>query len=427
MKNCAYDFDFNQPQNLMPFLDRRLNLKEEPWDANLIAALSAEIDRFQRSRATTFSGALEQRFSRDTYDTRTRSLEVTMVLGAICFLLTSLTDIAFVPDIGFHGVLIRLGALPLFVLVIVAGPSMQPMHREWLVTIAGMVLVALLGIIPLLSSAPQAALSFMCAIFAVAFGNTTVVPRFRLACFFTAISSIVVGLLAIWQGPHGWAIAIELVLVAAFSLFANYRIEHGDRLEYLLARREAMLLSALRSEREKLKVLSETDPLTGIANRNGFNEYCTRLFADQRYLGKSVAVLLADIDFFKAFNDAYGHPAGDGCLRAVALSIAATMRDTHDIVARYGGEEFVACVLDATPSQARLIAKRICESVLALKLPHTARLDDVGYVSVSIGIATATIAPETSIDDLISAADKALYDAKRQGRNRAEFSYDSAA
>lgn len=411
----------------MPFLDRRLNLKEEPWDANLMAALNEEIDRFQRSRATTFSGALEERFARDTHDTRTRSLEVTMVLGAVCFLLTSLTDIAFVPDIGFRGVLMRLGAFPLFVLVLAAGPSMRPMQREWLMTVAGVMLVVLLGIIPLLSSAPQASLSFMCAIFAVAFGNTTVVPRFRLACIFTALSCVTISLLAIWQGPYGWAIAIELALVAVFSLFANYRIERGDRLEYLLARREAMLLTALRSEREKLKVLSETDPLTGIANRNGFNDYCARLFADHRYLGQSVAVLLADIDFFKSFNDAYGHPAGDGCLRAVARSIAATMRDTDDIVARYGGEEFVACVLDTTPSQARLIAKRICDSVLALRIPHTARLDGMGYVTVSIGIATATIAPDSSIDDLISAADKALYEAKRHGRNRVEFAYVSAA
>jgi diguanylate cyclase (GGDEF)-like protein len=350
-----------------------------------------------------------------------------MIWGGVCFLLTSLTDITFVPDIGFQGVLLRLGAFPLFFLVLAFGPNMAPMQRERLVTAAGTVLVVLLGVIPLLSSAPQASLSFMCAIFAVAFGNTTVVPRFRHACIFTAISCIAIGALAIWQGPHGWAIAIELVLVAAFSLFANYRIERGDRLEYLLARREAMLLAALRADREKLKALSETDALTGIANRCAFNDYCTRLFADQRYLGRQIAVLLADVDFFKAYNDAYGHLAGDGCLRAVARSIAATLRNADDIVARYGGVEFVACVLDATPAQARLVAKRVCDGVLALRIPHTARPDDICHVSLSVGIATAIITPDADIDGLIAAADKALYSAKHQGRNRVEFAHVTAA
>jgi diguanylate cyclase (GGDEF)-like protein len=176
-----------------------------------------------------------------------------------------------------------------------------------------------------------------------------------------------------------------------------------------------------------LKALSETDALTGIANRCAFNDYCTRLFADQRYLGRQIAVLLADVDFFKAYNDAYGHLAGDGCLRAVARSIAATLRNADDIVARYGGEEFVACVLDATPAQARLVAKRVCDGVLALRIPHTARPDDICHVSLSVGIATAIITPDADIDGLIAAADKALYSAKHQGRNRVEFAHVTAA
>jgi len=396
-------------------------------DPDFMRHLEAEISRFKRSRTATFDDALERHYERETHESRTRDLNITMMLGGICFLLTALTDIAFVPDIGFDGVLIRVGALPLFLVVIVFGPQMEPMHREMLMVVAGTVLVLLLAYIPLLSSAPQAALSFMCAIFAIAFGNTTVVPRFRHACIFTALSCIGVGALSIYQGPYGWAITIELLLVGLFTLFANYRIERGARLEYLLGEHEKQRAAGLSAEREKLKILSETDALTGVANRAAFNNYWAALYADPAYAGRSAALLLLDVDHFKAYNDHYGHIAGDDCLRAVASKISSTLRNEGDLVARYGGEEFVVCVLDVSPAQARIMAKRLCGGIRALQIPHDGREDGIGYLTVSIGIATGEIAVHGSIRELIAAADEALYIAKNNGRNRVEVALPDAA
>lgn len=396
-------------------------------DPGFMRSVEAEISRFKRTGSASFPTALERRYESDTRDSRMQSLQLTMVLGGICFLLTSLTDIAFVPDIGFKGVLIRMAALPLFMLVIVFGPRMDPLGREWLMVGAGTVLVLLLALIPLLSSASQAALSFMCAIFAVAFGNTTVVPRFRHACVFTAVSVVGMGALAVWQGPYGWAITIELILVGVFTLFANYRIERGERLEYLVGMREALRSAALNADREKLKVLSETDALTGVANRGAFNTYCAAHFADTTRAGREIAVLLVDVDHFKAYNDHYGHMAGDKCLRAVAGKMASILRNSGDLVARFGGEEFVACALDISPVQAEALAKRLCEGIRSLHIPHANRRDGEAFVTVSIGMATATTAPGGHIDELIAAADRALYSAKHNGRNRIELAFETAA
>lgn len=396
-------------------------------DPDFQRVVDAEISRFKRTGSASFPPALERRYEADTYDIRTHSLQLTMILGGICFLLTSLTDIAFVPDIGFKGVFIRMAALPLFAVVILYGPKMTSLRREQLMVTAGTTLVLLLACIPLLSSAPQAALSFMCAIFAVAFGNTTVVPRFRHACIFSAVSVVGMGALAIWQGPYGWAITIELILVAVFTLFANYRIERGERLEYLVGMREALRAAALRADREKLKVLSETDALTGVANRAAFNNYCAACFTDTARADRQIAVLLVDVDHFKAYNDHYGHIAGDKCLQAVAGKMASILRNSGDLVARFGGEEFVACVLDVSPVQAEALAKRLCHGIRSLHIPHANRGDGEAFVTVSIGMATATTTPGSHIDELIAAADRALYSAKNNGRNRIELAFDTAA
>lgn len=396
-------------------------------DPDCMRAVDAEISRFKSSGSASFPDALERRYEIDTRDSRTQSLQLTMILGGICFLLTSLTDIAFVPDIGFNGVLIRMAALPLFLVAILFGPRMAPLRREQVMVAAGTVLVLLLASIPLLSSAPQASLSFMCAIFAVAFGNTTVVPRFHHACIFTAVSIVGIGALAMWQGPYGWAITIELILVAVFTLFANYRIVRGERVEYLVGMREALRAAALTADREKLRVLSETDALTGVANRAAFNNYCSALYADSAQAGRAIAVLLIDVDRFKAYNDHYGHMAGDRCLRAVADKIAATLRNSGDLVARFGGEEFVACAVNVSPAQAEALAKRLCEGIRSLNILHAGRCDGENRVTVSIGIATGTMTRGGNINALIAAADRALYSAKHNGRNRTELALDTAA
>lgn len=389
--------------------------------------LDEAIARFQASYTTVFSERLWRRYEQDTADDRQRHLEFTMAFGGIAFVLTALTDFAFLPDIGFEGIWLRLAALPVCVVAAIAARHASPDLREKLVVASGTFLVIVLTCVPLLSAAPSAPAAFMSPLFGLAFGNTTVVPRFRLACISTVICCLAMAAAALWQGPLGWAVCIEVVLVGSFSLLANFRIHRHERFEYLLSAREAQRTAALNADRELLKTLSDTDELTGLANRGASNRHCAAIFDNPDNFGMPVTVLLADVDHFKAYNDHYGHLAGDECLRLVASAIASGIRGRSDLVARFGGEEFIACLLGVDADQARILGERLCSAVRDLNIRHLGRHDGLPYVTISVGIATATVSPSLTVEAMIDAADRALYQAKNGGRNRLEATYLDAA
>jgi diguanylate cyclase (GGDEF)-like protein len=156
---------------------------------------------------------------------------------------------------------------------------------------------------------------------------------------------------------------------------------------------------------------ASTDALTGLPNRRYFDEFCG-LLARRRRSGDAVGVLMIDIDRFKILNDDHGHATGDEVLRAVGGAIIAAVRE-DDVPARYGGEEFVVLLRNPTPDVAFEVGERVRSSVGALDL----RRIGVASVSVSVGVAVARQADQP-IGDLIADADRALYRAKRGGRNR---------
>lgn len=162
------------------------------------------------------------------------------------------------------------------------------------------------------------------------------------------------------------------------------------------------------------------DGLTQIANRRAFDQ---RLATEWQRLAREcspLSLLLCDVDFFKRFNDRYGHPAGDECLKSVAKAIESCIRRPADLAARYGGEEFAVILPSTQKDGAVYIAEQICQVVNALQIPHEASYVR-SYVSVSIGV--STIFPERHIDPkvLVEATDRGLYLAKDQGRDRAVF------
>ncbi|WP_424958240.1 GGDEF domain-containing protein [Hyphomicrobium sp. 1Nfss2.1] len=389
--------------------------------------LDEAIVRFQASYTTVFSKRLWQRYEQDTAEDRHRHLEFTMAFGGIAFVLTALTDFAFLPDIGFDGIWLRCAALPVCIVAAIAARRATADRREQLVVASGTFMVIVLTCVPLLSTASSAPAAFMSPIFGLAFGNTTVVPRFRLACISTAICCLAMAAAALWQSPLGWAVCIEIMLVGSFSLLANYRIQRHELFEYLLSSREAQRTAALNADREKLKALSDTDGLTGLANRGACDRHCEEVFNDPKNIGTPIAVLLADVDHFKAYNDYYGHLAGDECLRIVSGAIAAAIRGKSDLVARFGGEEFIACILGIDADKARLLGERLCAAVRDLDIQHFGRSDALQHVTISVGVATATISPSLTVEAMIDAADRALYQAKNGGRNRLEATYLDAA
>lgn len=186
-----------------------------------------------------------------------------------------------------------------------------------------------------------------------------------------------------------------------------------------LAQRTDQLLKhtdELKTLNRKLEALSASDGLTGIANRRCFDQVLASEWVRAARLGQPLALAMLDIDWFKAYNDHYGHQAGDECLRRVAELFAASVCRTGDLVARYGGEEF-AFIAPATDGVGALdIAERVCAALQAQALPHAR--SDFGCVTASIGVAVMVPSEDSTPDVLVRAADEALYRAKEQGRNR---------
>ena len=173
----------------------------------------------------------------------------------------------------------------------------------------------------------------------------------------------------------------------------------------------------LKRMRDQLATLAVTDALTGLGNRRQLEQSLTREAGRLATTSGLLSVIILDIDFFKRFNDLYGHMVGDRCIVQVAATLHRAARRAADVTVRYGGEEF-ACVLpDITHEEAMEIAETISMRVSALGIPHDAS-DTAAFVTVSLGVATAPCTLDVPPTAWINAADRQLYLAKNAGRNR---------
>ncbi|WP_017519433.1 sensor domain-containing diguanylate cyclase [Pseudomonas nitroreducens] len=186
--------------------------------------------------------------------------------------------------------------------------------------------------------------------------------------------------------------------------------------EHELELRVAERTDELRELNHQLQAMSLTDALTGIANRRRFDQVLEQEWSHARRSGEPLALAVVDVDWFKRYNDHYGHPAGDACLREIAQALATTVNRSTDLVARYGGEEFVFLAPMTDLAGVRGMAQKLLQAVEALALPHA--LSPLGRVSVSIGVAAMVTGQEASAEMLVARADAALYEAKKQGRNQ---------
>lgn len=172
----------------------------------------------------------------------------------------------------------------------------------------------------------------------------------------------------------------------------------------------------LKRYRDSLKALSMVDGLTSIPNRRQLDEALDNEWRRARRNQTPLSVLMMDIDYFKAYNDHYGHLAGDDCLRQLARGLSDVVRRPADLVARYGGEEFVFLLPDTGAGGAINAANRVQEKVKLLNIPH-AYSSVANHVTLSIGVATMVPTDKQTVIDLIKQADECLYDAKQSGRN----------
>jgi diguanylate cyclase (GGDEF)-like protein len=173
----------------------------------------------------------------------------------------------------------------------------------------------------------------------------------------------------------------------------------------------------LKRAHDLLESLSITDPLTGLPNRRQFDAVLENEIRRAFRTVSHVGLLMCDLDHFKAYNDHFGHPAGDACLRDVAKVFRDTFRRAGDLAARYGGEEFAVVLPGATPHDGWMMGERIRRAVEARRLPHP-RSGTAPWVTLSVGVASMLISAESSAPLLVQRADDALYAGKKAGRNR---------
>jgi diguanylate cyclase (GGDEF)-like protein len=206
-----------------------------------------------------------------------------------------------------------------------------------------------------------------------------------------------------------YAVLILVALLAILALtlvIGRFRLINVD-LEQKVAERTAALNG-----------LVNLDGLTQIANRRHFDQCLHQEWLESIRQKGTLSLLLCDVDFFKQYNDHYGHQAGDECLRSVALTLKNSLRQSGALVARYGGEEFAIILPRATDDLALTIANRMIQRIRDLQIPHNAS-PIARHITISIGVATMEPTSRQRWEQLIRVADQALYQAKEQGRDRA--------
>jgi len=201
---------------------------------------------------------------------------------------------------------------------------------------------------------------------------------------------------------------------ATFEFDLSFTEIGGDQPQYIGVMHD---ISEHKQVERELHTLCETDALTQIANRRRFDDMLAFEWKRGRRTRESVALMLIDVDYFKQYNDTYGHQAGDVCLIEVANEINQSVKRATDLTARYGGEEFAVILTRSDPLSAQKIARMICAKVAALVIPHK-HSKVVPYVTISIGLAVMVPQLRQPVAELIQVADGYLYAAKRAGRNQ---------
>jgi diguanylate cyclase (GGDEF)-like protein len=227
--------------------------------------------------------------------------------------------------------------------------------------------------------------------------------------------------------PATWPIPVIFVTAMGEEYFEATGFEAGG-VDYITKPVKPFVLRArvkthidLKIKTDILLKLSNMDGLTGLANRRMLDDYLEKEWnRGSRSKNSLMSILMIDVDYFKNYNDFYGHQAGDECLKKIARTIREELKRPTDLTARYGGEEFTCILPDTSIEGAGHLARRIIDRIRELDIPHE-RSEVSDRVTVSIGAASETITIHNTPGALVMRADNALYSAKRSGRNRVEI------
>ena len=370
-----------------------------------------------------FASVLERLFQLDIHKQRTRHLTRCLLIGTLSYDSFLIWWWLLLQDALPWAATQMLGIATPFALLVVL--LLQVVPTRWRETLASLPFYVGLVVVynMVINGPPGREMNQTLFIFTwplmLAFVNTCMKSPLLPALLFNGFALSVIAL-AVHEAPVsptvGGLMMTNAIVMAFFSLLASYWLNVEGRRSYLYKLREEVRLASLNSANQDLQILSETDSLTGLANRRQLH-LLLEAFWQQRLAGEQGAVLLIDVDHFKRYNDYYGHLAGDDCLRTVAKALAVGL-GPGDRVGRYGGEEFVVLLDRIGPAAALDVAETILQRIRDLRIPHQGRQDDKSQVTVSIGIARSGLAGLSTAEDLLDCADRALYRAKRDGRDR---------
>jgi len=392
------------------------------------AGLGAEIERWLQTESSrllpSFPPALETHYLREEGPRRIRAGRMPRLVGAAVatvlfpLLLAELKDVQGLIWICWAGVV-----LPVQIFGAVMTRLSLGYHRHQALRVINAVIT--------LSAATVVLTASRYAIEAELLGVTLMVvqvdvasarQRAPLSMVLGCIIAAIFGLGS--QFMHGVSPIGGLILFAIVSiciLFAvndAVHLERAIRRSYALALRERIKQHDLFRRNRELAALARSDPLTGLANRRAFDSWLAALWDEAVPMGEPLGMIMLDVDYFKAYNDFYGHPAGDTCLQAVARCLREQLRNTSDLVARIGGEEFAVLMPGISLEQCGEVAERLRQAVVAMDMPHLGTASGNKVLSVSAGAASIVPAPALAPGQLTALADSALYAAKAAGRNR---------
>jgi diguanylate cyclase (GGDEF)-like protein len=355
-----------------------------------------------------FAPVLETAFNRYHAQTNLRRMRGAVLVSSITWALFALLDFISMPaEFGLQSLFIRLLVLPL--LLGTWWATYRPLWRDrlqFLVGVCGLTSgLAVVGII-WLARAHQFALPYEGIILLTVFFYFVIGLRCRTAswCGWLTLCGYLAVEINTGLAP-GVLIYNGLFLVAAnvIGSFGSYFFEYSER--------ETFIAQGL------LEDIAERDFLTGLLNRRAFSQQASRSWRHAVRAQQPVAVLMLDVDFFKNYNDHYGHAAGDLALQAVASALTPHAQRPLDVLARYGGEEFIGLWVDVSQQAIMALAERIRVDVQALALSHQYSAV-ASEVTISIGVAYMLAPQPGALEEAQRLADGALYTAKEQGRNR---------
>lgn len=379
------------------------------------------------ARTLRFSPSWEARFVGETAPHRIQHFVVSSLVGLLIFNLFLVSDWFLLPDMRGIGPFIRLGLItPVelgFAYWIYKEKGRLAGQPNWLVegtvVVTSLLPICSMGLIIDMSHSPLRTLAHAGFAPILVYCNIVQRLRFRSSLLLSTLILAAHGTLLLkMQGKLDIAVPPILLLnfvTAIFSLVSAYDMEYEERHCFVLSENERRLLDDLGKTNSDLDALTRSDALTGCANRRHAQEYLNRQISVSE---GATALILLDVDHFKAYNDHYGHPAGDKCLQSVAVALKSVVPHDRGLVVRWGGEEFLAILGNADLCYAKSIAEAIRSAVAALNIPH-ARSTSASMVTVSVGVAWAGPSERSDAfnDRLLEQADCALYQAKTAGRN----------